>query len=59
MMYWQRIEQNEEDFVILRTPVPGGWLVIVERSVTFVPDKHHLWDGSNLIPESSLVYDDD
>lgn len=39
-----------------RTPVPGGWLVLVIQksgqisglSTTFYPDPQHEWDGSTL-----------
>lgn len=39
---------------VLRTKVPGGWLVVVlgingqeGRSVAFYPDPDHVWDGKS------------
>lgn len=33
---------------VSRAPIPGGWLVCVGQSVTFVPDPQHAWDGRPL-----------
>ncbi len=31
---------------VSRTKVPGGWLVLVDGSATFLPDPKHKWDGA-------------
>jgi hypothetical protein len=46
IMPWEPIDINvNEDRKILRSPIPGGWLVIYEtgESITFVPDPNHDW----------------
>ncbi len=38
------------DWNVLRTKVPGGWLVLVIHStsgLTFYPDPEHKWDGGS------------
>ena len=37
---------------MVRSKIPGGWIVVMtggqERSIAFVPDPNHTWDGSSL-----------
>jgi hypothetical protein len=33
---------------VARTKIPGGWLMCLEKGVTFVPDPNHEWDGGSL-----------
>jgi len=35
-------------FAVLRSKVPGGWLIAADASVTFYPDPQHRWDGASL-----------
>lgn len=61
MIIWQRLESKVEDedselkwIRLLRAPVPGGWLVVAQRSydevisLAFVPDAAHAWDDPSL-----------
>lgn len=34
---------------VCRMAVPGGWLVKVDQSLTFLPDPEHAWDGKPVI----------
>ena len=46
---WQPIKSSHQP--VLRTKVPGGWLVLVaggSGGLTFYPDPEHRWDGSSL-----------
>lgn len=46
---WARVK-GKSGPDILRTPVPGGWLVTIPdttASPSFVPDPGHEWDGSS------------
>jgi hypothetical protein len=48
---WEQISVRSlrEDLPeILRTKIPGGWLVVMPTGITFVPDPEHRWDGSSL-----------
>lgn len=58
---WEPLSQHglsgHSDCVLLRTRVPGGWLVLFHEphgresgSITFYPDPNHLWDGGSLAP---------
>ena len=31
-----------------RAKIPGGWLLNISNSPTFVPDPNHEWDGGSL-----------
>jgi hypothetical protein len=61
---WETIDQSVHNHnsplgVLLRTKVPGGWLVIIaagpvfkeNKSLTFYPDPEHQWDGNSLSSE--------
>jgi len=45
---WETIASSH--YVVLRTKVPGGWLVAAGAgpSLTFYPDPEHRWDGTSL-----------
>jgi hypothetical protein len=46
-LHWERL--NSSDFVVRRTPVPGGWLVYAgSGGVTFLPDAKHHWNGGSV-----------
>lgn len=34
--------------MLRRSKIRGGWLVLYENSITFVPDPDHKWDGNSL-----------
>ncbi|MEZ5397422.1 MAG: hypothetical protein R2724_32225 [Bryobacterales bacterium] len=38
----------KSNLAIKRAKVPGGWLIALGDSVTFLPDAGHKWDGSSL-----------
>jgi len=42
---WERL--NSSGHPVSRAKVPGGWLVALHDSVTFVPDPGHRWDGGS------------
>ena len=33
---------------IARSKVPGGWIVMYNDGICFVPDPQHVWTGSSL-----------
>ncbi|MEO8369272.1 MAG: hypothetical protein ABI806_08735 [Candidatus Solibacter sp.] len=41
---WETVASSH--FSVLRTKVPGGWLISADASLTFYPDPAHLWDGT-------------
>ena len=43
---WQPIHSS--DYSVRRAAIPGGWLVALEGSVTFVPDAKHKWNGGSM-----------
>jgi hypothetical protein len=45
-LVWEQLRSKEHS--LRRTAVPGGWLVALNNSVTFVPDAKHEWDGSSV-----------
>ena len=63
-MKWELIETDEQEFLVKRAKIPGGWLVWAAENeepeedrawtlataagLTFVPDREHEWDGNSL-----------
>jgi hypothetical protein len=60
-LVWERLNAVREgkrmldiEWEIHRTPVPGGWLVLVRvegditPGIAFYPDPEHKWDGGSL-----------
>ena len=49
VLMWETIEAHLGK--LLRTKVPGGWLVYLETktgvALTFYPDPKHEWDGGS------------
>jgi hypothetical protein len=45
-LVWEQLRSKE--YSVRRTAVPGGWLVALSNSVTFVPDPKHAWDGNSV-----------
>ena len=46
MIRWEELGGNPP---VLRTKVPGGWLVSIRGGgATFFPDPNHSWDGKSL-----------
>ena len=43
-----KFEKLRSNIGVSRAKIPGGWLVAVGESVTFVPDESHYWDGTSL-----------
>ena len=41
-VHWEKVESNGP--AMLRTRVPGGWLVCVGEGLTFYPDPDHAWE---------------
>jgi hypothetical protein len=39
---------NSSNYSVMRSAVPGGWLVALGSGVTFVPDAKHAWDGGSV-----------
>lgn len=58
---WEELDSGFKRTVILRSPVPGGWLVYASDgsfsdcpaslAMTFVPDSDHSWDGGSVTTE--------
>lgn len=47
LLQWEELKSS--NFSVLRTAIPGGWLVTVNgSSVAFVPDARHQWDGGSV-----------
>jgi hypothetical protein len=47
LLEWEGLRSSAHK--VLRTPVPGGWLVALNGSgVAFVPDAKHEWDGGSV-----------
>jgi len=42
---WEKIKdaENGPQYNLLRTKIPGGWLVAGTMGLTFVPDPKHEW----------------
>ena len=36
------------NYTVMRTSIPGGWLVAIGSGVTFVPDAKHQWNGGSV-----------
>ena len=57
-LVWQELNSSRAEagvfnlnWVVYRTKVPGGWLVLVMHNtsgLTFFPDPDHKWDGASL-----------
>ena len=63
-MKWELIETDEQEFLVKRAKIPGGWLVWAAENeepeedqawtlataagLAFVPDPTHAWDGNSL-----------
>ena len=45
-LVWEQLRSKE--YSVRRTAVPGGWLVALSNSVTFVPDPKHEWKGNSV-----------
>ena len=47
-LQWEPV--NSSHFPLLRTKVPGGWLIAAgaEVSLAFYPDPAHEWDGTSM-----------
>jgi hypothetical protein len=43
---WEPIHSS--NYAVMRTGIPGGWLVALGSGVTFVPDAKHQWDGGSV-----------
>lgn len=42
---WEAVVSSH--YSVLRSKVPGGWLVLADASLTFYPDPEHVWDGTS------------
>lgn len=40
---WETVETGPSGGYMTRTSVPGGWLVRLSSSLTYVPDQEHQW----------------
>jgi hypothetical protein len=57
LLKWELIDEGPissptSPALLFRTKIPGGWLVTYHisesRTITFVPDPKHEWDGTSL-----------
>jgi len=49
-LVWEELKSSRVGGGIIRTKVPGGWLVLViheTSGLTFYPDPEHKWDGGS------------